>query len=102
MRSLAELNPEWGATAEPGHFFLMFDCQTSPCERVYVQFHRGPPQPGVWQCTSRWRVTPGLEHLGEQPDLDCLTLVPSIGDHAHDRTNRRCPGHVTITNGQVE
>jgi len=97
---LTELRPEFGATGIPGRFFLTFDCQVTPKGRVYVQLHRGAAESGIWQCTSPWKVFPGLEHLGEQPDLDCLTLVPSIGDHSHGRTGR-CPGHVNVTGGMV-
>ena len=100
MTKLADLHPEHGATGIPGRFWLMFDCQTAPGQRVYVQFHRGAPEPGVWQCTSPWRVWPGLEHLGESPDVSCLTLLPSIADHSHGR-GPRCPGHCSITNGMV-
>lgn len=97
---LRDLRPEFGATGIEGRFFLTFDCPTTPKGRVYVQFHRGPSEVGVWQCTSPWKVTPGLEHLGELPDIDCLSLLPSIGDHSHGRTGR-CTGHVNVHNGEI-
>lgn len=100
---LADLNPEHGAVndvAYPGRYWLSFACPATPKGRVYVQFHRGAPEPGVWQCTSPWRVFPGLEHLGERPDVSCLTLVPSIGEHSHGRTGR-CAGHVSVINGEI-
>ena len=100
---LSELHPEYGAVdaeSYPGRFWLMFDCQASPGKRVYVQFHRAPPQPGVWQCTSEWKVWHGLEHLGPLPSTDNLTLSPSISDHAHGR-GPRCMGHVSIVDGEV-
>lgn len=81
-------------------WFLTFDCQASPGKRVYVQFHRGAPEPGIWQCASEWAIIPSLEHLGELPVIDRLTLLPSIGDHAHGR-GPRCQGHCVISDGEV-
>jgi hypothetical protein len=102
VKPLRDLRPAFGAvTGFPGRFFLLFDCMTTDRCRVYVQFHRGPEEPGVWQCTSPWRIFSGIEHLGEQPDLDSLTLLPSIADHAGPKRGVRCPGHVNITNGVV-
>ena len=99
MTKLADLHPEFGASGD-GRWWLQFDCQTTPGGRVQVYFHRGAPQPGFWQCTSEFRLFAGLEHLGEQPVIGALTLVPSIGDH-HCKSRERCPGHVTIINGEV-
>lgn len=101
MTKLADLHPEHGATNQPGRFHLSFDCQTTQGCRVQIYFHRGPQEPGVWQCTSPFRVFPGLEHLGECPDIARLTLVPSIGDHIYKRNQPRCQGHVSIINGEM-
>lgn len=66
-----------------------------------IYFHRAPQAPGIWQCTSPWRIIPGLEHLGEMPDMAVLTLVPSIGDHTCRKRGERCQGHASIINGEV-
>jgi hypothetical protein len=97
---LSELHPEYGTTDDyRGQWFLSFDCPTTPKGRVYVLFHRQSPEPGIWQCVSLFKIIPGLEHLGEMPDLACLTLDPSIGTHYC--TKRVCHGHVRIINGEV-
>jgi hypothetical protein len=97
---LTELHPEFGTTGIDGRFFLTFDCPKTPGCKVFIQFHRDRQLPGIWQCTSPWKVFPGLEHLGEQPVLEQLSLIPSIGDH-HYKRMIRCFGHVNITNGEV-
>lgn len=89
---LTALHPECSRIHGTDRYALTFDCaRCGHPYRISVQFHRGDKEEGVWQWTSP----------GETPDLDTLTLVPSISFHTHGPRHPTCGWHVNINGGEV-
>ena len=107
---LTSLHPEFGivpnSTHQPtGQWWLQFDCRCGPPYRVYIQFHKGGALPGLWTVTAGLKIHPHLEHLGEMPDMETLTLTPSIINNSHGPQcgprHKHCGQHYQIINGDV-
>lgn len=99
---LSDLRPEHGRILSTDRHFLMFDCAVcGPPYRVYIQFHRLPQETGVWHCSTPYVVVPSLEHLGELPDIQSLTLSPSVRFNSHGLKHPYCGWHFNIVNGEV-
>jgi hypothetical protein len=89
---LNDLHPECTPVHGTHRYLLAFDCaQCGRPYRIFIQFHRGAHQEGIWS----W-VSPG-----DVPDMGTLSLIPSIHFHTHGPRHPTCGWHVHIIDGVV-